>query len=62
MSDIEKRAQSPATTSAFTLDYAAAPESTAIVTIKPSYKLFIGGKFVAPKSDKSFVTINPATE
>jgi aldehyde dehydrogenase (NAD+) len=62
MGDIEKRAQSPATTAAFSLDYAAAPESTAIVTIKPSYKLFIGGRFVAPKSGKSFVTVNPATE
>ena len=56
MSDIERR------TPTFSLDYAAAPESTAIVSIKPSYKLFIGGTFVAAKSGKSFATINPATE
>jgi aldehyde dehydrogenase (NAD+) len=45
-----------------TFEYSSAPESKAIVTIDPSYKLFIGGKFIAPKSGKSFTTINPATE
>jgi aldehyde dehydrogenase (NAD+) len=58
MGEVERRDAGPA----FTLEYAAAPESTAIVSIKPSYKLFIGGKFVAPRSGKSFATINPATE
>ncbi|MCU1376052.1 MAG: Betaine-aldehyde dehydrogenase [Actinomycetia bacterium] len=44
------------------LEYAPSRESTAIVTIKPSYDLFIGGKFVAPKSGARFTTVNPATE
>jgi len=41
-------------------DYAPAPESRAITTIKPKYGHFIGGKFVA--GSKHFPTINPATE
>src|ERR1035437_7535979 len=42
-------------------EYAPALESTAIVSIKDRYGLFISGKFVAPKSGKYFPTINPAT-
>ena len=42
-------------------EYAPALESTALVTIKDRYHLFINGKFVAPKSGKYFSTINPAT-
>jgi len=42
-------------------EYAPALESTSIVQIAESYKLFINGKFVAPKSGKYFPTINPAT-
>ena len=42
-------------------EYAPALESTSIVNIAESYKLFINGKFVAPKSGKYFPTINPAT-
>jgi aldehyde dehydrogenase (NAD+) len=45
-----------------TFEYSSAPESKAIVTIDSVYKLFIGGKFVAPKAGKTFTTINPATE
>lgn len=45
-----------------TFEYSSAPESKAIVTIDPVYKLFIGGKFVSPKSGKTFTTINPANE
>ena len=45
-----------------TFEYSKAPESKAIVSIDPVYKLYIGGKFVAPKSGKTFATINPATE
>ncbi len=41
-------------------EYAPAPESTAIVNIKPSYGLFIGGEFVDGAS--SFKTVNPASE
>jgi aldehyde dehydrogenase (NAD+) len=42
--------------------YAPALESRELVSIESSYDLFINGKFVAPKSKKRFVTINPATE
>jgi aldehyde dehydrogenase (NAD+) len=43
-------------------DYAPAPESTGIVSIAPSYGLFIGGEFVPPASGGQFATLNPATE
>lgn len=43
-------------------EYAPAPESTAHIEVKPKYDLFIGGKFLAPKSKKYFKTINPANE
>ena len=43
-------------------DYAPAPESTEYIKLKPRYELFIGGKFVAPKSGNYFKSISPATE
>ncbi len=42
-------------------EYAPAPE-TVPVRIDPRHELFIGGKWVAPKSGRYFETINPATE
>jgi aldehyde dehydrogenase (NAD+) len=42
--------------------YAPAPESRAVVTLRPSYQLFIGGEFVDPMDGESLKTINPATE
>ena len=42
-------------------EYAPAPESRAVVEIKPSYDLFIGGEFV-PATGGVFKTVNPATE
>ncbi|HUQ49003.1 MAG TPA: aldehyde dehydrogenase family protein, partial [Gemmatimonadaceae bacterium] len=42
-------------------EYDPAPE-TADPKIKPQYELYIGGKFVAPRSGKYFDSINPATE
>ncbi len=42
-------------------DYAPAPESRAVVDIRPSYGLFIGGDFVEG-TGSSFATIDPATE
>jgi aldehyde dehydrogenase (NAD+) len=42
-------------------DYAPAPE-TVKAPIAPTYDLFIGGRFVKPKSGERFATINPATE
>lgn len=43
------------------LEYAAAPESTALLNLRSEYGLFIDGEFV-PGSGEPFVTINPATE
>jgi len=42
-------------------DYAPAPESRAIVDVKPSYGLFVGGEFV-PATGGGFKSVNPATE
>ena len=42
-------------------EYAPAPESRAIVDIKPSYGLFVNGEFV-DGTGTAFKTINPATE
>src|ERR1700686_1254205 len=42
-------------------EYDPAPE-TADPKLRARYDLFIGGKFVAPKSGKYFDSINPATE
>lgn len=39
-----------------------APESTSHINLKKKYDLFIGGKFVKPKSGKYFQTVNPANE
>ncbi|MET1044937.1 MAG: aldehyde dehydrogenase family protein [Microbacteriaceae bacterium] len=43
------------------LDYAPAPESTAILNLRPSYGLFINGEFVDGHGH-GFTTISPATE
>lgn len=43
-------------------EYAPAPESRAVVDIKPSYGLFINGEFVDPIESGGFKSINPATE
>src|SRR5437762_10575399 len=42
--------------------YAPAPEASNYIKLRPRYQLFIGGKFVAPRSGKYFDSINPATE
>ncbi len=42
--------------------YAPAPESSNYIKLQSRYKLFIGGKFVTPRSGKHFDSINPATE
>jgi len=48
-------------TSELNWEYSPAPETTK-VNIEPKTKLFIGGKFVSPKSKSWFATLNPATE
>jgi aldehyde dehydrogenase (NAD+) len=42
--------------------YAPAPEARDIVRIRDRYGLFIGGRFVEPRSGRWFPTIDPATE
>ena len=51
----------PATT-AQRWDYAPAPESRDIVTLRSSYGLFVDGDFVDPVEGGSFKTVNPASE
>ena len=43
-------------------EYAAAPESTASVALRERYGLFVGGAWVSATDDRSFATVNPATE
>src|ERR671923_2094984 len=43
-------------------EYASAPESRDIVSIRDQYGLFIGGEFVEPKSGRYLITIDPSTE
>ena len=45
-----------------TFEYAPAPESRAIVSVKESYGLFIGGEFTSSVDGHAFKTISPATE
>ncbi|GIU89265.1 MAG: betaine-aldehyde dehydrogenase [Acidimicrobiia bacterium] len=46
----------------FDLEYAPAPESRAIVSIDPRYELWIGGRWVAPRSGRYLPSVDPATE
>jgi aldehyde dehydrogenase (NAD+) len=43
-------------------EYAPAPESKDVVTLKPRYGLFIDGKEVAATGGGTFASVNPATE
>src|SRR6201995_2817431 len=43
-------------------EYAPAPESRAIVSLRESYGLFIGGEFTPGVDGRPFKTISPATE
>jgi aldehyde dehydrogenase (NAD+) len=43
-------------------EYAPAPESRSVVDIKPSYGLFVDGKFVDPTDGGTFKSVNPASE
>lgn len=46
----------------FDVEYAPAPESRAIVSIEPRYELWIGGRWVAPRSGRYLLSVDPATE
>jgi len=43
-------------------DYAPAPESRAILDLKPYYGLFIDGQFVDTLDGRAFKTVSPASE
>jgi aldehyde dehydrogenase (NAD+) len=43
-------------------DYAEAPESREIVSLRDRYGLFVGGEHVEPRSGEWFETISPSTE
>ena len=43
-------------------EYAPAPESRSLVSIRSSYGLFIDGEFVAPTDGHTFKTVDPSTE
>ncbi len=51
----------PAPVPSFDLDYAPAPESTAIVSLRDDYELWIGGRWVPAASGDRMTTLNPAT-
>ena len=55
MSDIEPRPT-------FGIEYADAPESTALVSIAPRYELFVGGRWVAPVDGTSVFAAEPGRE
>jgi aldehyde dehydrogenase (NAD+) len=43
-------------------EYAPAPQERGIVTIAPSYGLFVNGEFTPAAGGRTFTTVNPATE
>ena len=43
-------------------EYAPAPQERGIVTIAPSYGLFVNGEFAPAADGRTFTTVNPATE
>ena len=43
-------------------EYAPAPQERDIVTIAPSYGLFVNGEFVPAADGRTFATVNPASE
>ena len=60
MTELERRhAPVPALTE---WDYAPAPEAREIVQLEQRYGLFIGGKFVKPRSGEWFPSVSPSSE
>ncbi|HUP64781.1 MAG TPA: aldehyde dehydrogenase family protein [Thermoanaerobaculia bacterium] len=59
---IERLKPGPASPFGVAWEYSTSREAIDHVRFRPRYGLFIGGKFVAPKSGRWFDTINPATE
>jgi aldehyde dehydrogenase (NAD+) len=61
-SDIERKPDAVALDFGRAWEYAPAPEAADHVKIDPKYGLFIGGRWVSPRSGKYFQTISPSTE
>src|SRR5437879_6021645 len=63
MTDIQRTSRAaPSEPAVPAWEYAPAPESRDIVKLTPAYGLFIGGRFVEPRSGRTFETIDPSTE
>jgi len=60
VTEVEKRQDRAPVPSAF--DYAPAPESREVVSLRERYGLFIGGELVDPRSGEFHPSVNPATE
>ena len=60
--DIERKVEPAALDFGRAWEYAPAPEASDHVKIDPKYGLFIGGRWVSPRSGKYFQTISPSTE
>jgi len=60
VTEAEKRQDRAPVPSAF--DYAPAPESREVVSLRERYGLFIGGELVDPRSGEFHPSVNPATE
>src|SRR4051812_649490 len=60
--EIERKPESAALDFGRAWEYAPSPEATDHVKVDPKYGLFIGGRWVSPRSGKYFQTISPSTE
>jgi aldehyde dehydrogenase (NAD+) len=55
LTEIDRRAE-------LSLEYAPSRESTDVVSIADRYELYVGGRWVAPRSGRYLPTVDPATE
>jgi aldehyde dehydrogenase (NAD+) len=62
ITEVERKADTASLDFGRAWEYAPAPEATDHVKIDPKYGLFIGGRWVSPRSGKYFQTISPSTE
>src|SRR5687767_1185118 len=57
-----ERARSAALDFGQAWEYAPSPEATDHIRVDPKYGLFIGGRWVTPRSGRFFTTVSPSTE
>jgi aldehyde dehydrogenase (NAD+) len=62
MTDLDEHVERRVAPDGPVFDYAPAPESRDIVRLDAEYGLFIGGEFQPALAERSFATVNPATE